>query len=105
MNQPANTVLRVSFANNPEITDTKLMKRVVAFLKNMIELDMRNIGLTDNLDSDFFADTPRIANVNLAGTKSGCWPALEHLHRRQESFLSKKKKQFSDVRACTKVAR
>lgn len=41
MNQPSNSVLRVSFANNPEITDAKLMKRVVAFLKNMIELDMR----------------------------------------------------------------
>jgi len=94
MNQPANTVLRVSFANNPEITDTKLMKRVVAFLKNMIELDMRNIGLTDNLDSDFFADTPRIANVNLAGTKSGCWS--EDLIKKLQSNMKTNIRMFKN---------
>ena len=41
MNQPANTVLRLSFADNTEITDAKLLKRVISFLGNMGELDMR----------------------------------------------------------------
>ena len=40
MNQPANSVLRVSFADNTQIQDLALLKQVIEFLGNMIELDL-----------------------------------------------------------------
>ena len=36
-------------------------------------MKFRNIGINENLDTDFFENSPRISNVNLAGTESGCW--------------------------------
>jgi hypothetical protein len=73
MNQPGNTVLRLSFAGNTQITSLGKLRAIFQFVPNLIELDLSFIGAKDDIDTDMFDRNPRLGNLRLVGTQTQCW--------------------------------